>query len=198
MILPSCCKCLQKTILRSILFKKPMKIATAIYVRKPGEKEVLLAFKQKVVGIDKLFPYGGKFEPIDKNNPFLCSRRETLEETNDLLELQEDKFTLYALIDFYNGDIKSDEPSFRVLFFICESFVMKTTNLKDLETKGDMENPNWYDFDKIPSSLLRSGDKLFVPRILNGEKVKGWIWFDNDGNIIDSEIVLAEEEDLVI
>lgn len=128
----------------------------------------------------------------------MCSKRETLEETNDLLEIFEEKFIPCALIDFYNGSTKSDDVFFRVLFFICESYIIKKENLKDLETKGDMEDPNWYDFDKIPLEHLKKGDELFLPKILNGEKLKGWIWFDDNENLIDHEILSATKEDLVL
>lgn len=52
-----------------------MKKATAVYITKPEERQVLLAFKQKVVGINKLFPYGGKFKPEDDNNPFFVFQK---------------------------------------------------------------------------------------------------------------------------
>ena len=171
-----------------------MKKATIVYITRnnQGVKEVLLAIKQKFVGIGKWFGYGGKIEKGE--TPKACTVRETADETGKkaglpYITLNPDKLRPVALITFYRGETATN-ALFQVLFYTCDTYTGEASDT------DEMQNPTWFPVDGLPK--LKEGDELIVPKILNGEILKGWIRFSENGEkLISHDIQPATAEELV-
>lgn len=150
-----------------------MKKATAVYIINTSN-EVLLGLKTQFVGVNKRFGYGGKLEPQDNASLLACSVREVKEEAGGLTIKEEDLIHVGCIQFFKGGITKPDEPLFEVDFYICYEFEGLPSSTKE------MIDPKWYPIEKLPLDEFKSGDELFVPRILHGEKVSGWIWFSDN------------------
>ena len=167
-----------------------MKKATAIYIIKSEEKKVLLALKQKFVGVNKRFPYGGKLEDLE--TPEECSVREVEEESGGLTIKEEDLIPL-ALITFWRGKTMNEEPVFKGLFYICEKFEGNPSST------DEMKDPKWYDFENLPLDELKEGDEIILPKLLRKEMFIGKFLSSAKGEkLLYYEIAPAEKKDLVL
>ncbi len=158
-----------------------MKIATAIYLVR--NKEVYLPIKNTVIGIDKRFPYGGKLE--ENETPLQCAARELEDESG--IKVYENQLILRGIIFFYKGKEKPESPTYKVYFYVCDDFEgepgVDGREMKDVQS---------FPINNLPLKELKAGDELFMGRILSGEKVTGWIWFENDDIYHDHELTPVE------
>jgi len=167
-----------------------MKKATAVYITKPEERKILLALKQKIVGVGKRFPYGGKIE--GKESPEECTVRETEEEAGGLTIKKEDLIP-FAIITFWKGYSMDGNPFFKVLFYMCEKFQGKPSSTKE------MVNPKWYDFDNLPLDELKAGDEIILSELLQKKMFIGKFLFSEEGEkLLDHIIIPASIEDLIL
>lgn len=101
-----------------------------------------------------------------------------------------------GLFDFYNGsdiEVPLGDPSFRVIFYICEKFSGKAIDTIE------MRNPQFYTLDNLPLEKMIKGDPDFVPQLLNGRHLKGMVRRTSDWQgILESVIEECNVEDLVI
>lgn len=51
--------------------------------------------------------------------------------------------------------------------------------------------PLWFDKDNIPFDRMLPDDKLWLPQVLQGNKVEGCIKFDKDMNILENNIKIV-------
>jgi hypothetical protein len=64
-----------------------------------------------------------------------------------------------------------------------------------------MADPTWFQKVKIPfgTTLMKPGDELFVPNIIDGIYCKGYIHFtDDEKEVLSSSIELCGPQDLVL
>lgn len=158
-----------------------MKIATAIYLVR--NKEVYLPIKKTTVGIGKRFPYGGKQE--ENETVRQCAVRELFDESG--IKVPEEKLKLQAIIFFYKGKEKPESPAVKVYFYVCDDFEGEPS-----VDGREMIDTQPFPIDNLPIQDMKAGDELFTNRILSGEKVTGWIWFENDDLCHDHELTTAE------
>lgn len=158
-----------------------MKIASIIYLVRIGR--VYLPIKNDVVGIGKRFPYGGKKE--EGETILECAKRELEDESG--IKVSEEKLILRGIIFFYKGKEKPESPTYKVYAYVCEDFEgepgVDGREMKDVQS---------FPINNLPLKELKAGDELFMNRILSGEKVTGWIWFENDDIYHDHELMTVE------
>jgi ADP-ribose pyrophosphatase YjhB (NUDIX family) len=159
-----------------------MKIATAIY---PVRNErVYLPIKKTTVGIDKRFPYGGKQEEDETIRQ--CAVRELKDESG--IEVSEEKLKLQAIIFFYRGKEKPESPTYKVYFYVCKDFKGEPS-----VDGREMTDARHFPIKNLPYKEMKAGDELFTSRILSGEKVTGWIWFEDDDTYRDHDLNIIDE-----
>ncbi len=170
---------------------EPTLRATIIYLIDKDKGSVLMAKKTRKVGIGYWFGYGGKIDEGEDEDISVC--RETKEESGGI-ELDPKDLERVALIDFYKGaDRPFGQPTFRVLCY--RVLTWKGESSSTIE----MADPTFFPINNLPLQEMKPGDELFVPQILAGTPVKGWIRFTDDSKaIIGSDIKPCSLEDLVI
>ena len=155
-----------------------MKTATCVYLIRESDNTVLLA--KQVAKIIGRKGYGGKIEAQQTIRSNAVD--ETAQESGVIKELRvypeqdggvlikEEDLIPIGLVDFYNGaDVPFGDPNFRVYFFLCKKFSgvpIDTTEMID---------PQWYLIDQLPIEELVPGDEYFVPTMLKGIAVSGYI-----------------------
>ena len=126
--------------------------------------KVLLAIKKKKIGKGLWNGYGGGIEPVDLT-PKHATIRELGEESGGM-STSIDKLTQVA--DTYFHNTTEDGPT-----FVCHMLVYFAYewNGEPSETE-EMSLPTWFDFDKIPTDKMLPADKIWLPIVLSGKKIK--------------------------
>jgi len=180
-----------------------MKLATCVHFIDPVTQSVLLAYQQaKIIGRKG---YGGTMK--ENEGSLACTAREVSEETGGIKEFrinpdQEGGIIFdiadlvpVALIDFYNGpedEVEFGDPTFRVLFYNCYKFSGHAIDTVE------MRDPWFYPINNLPIDLV-PGDLVFLPDILQGKMLTGWIRRTKDfKTILDSQIEACQLSDLII
>ena len=179
---------------------KPTIYATLIYILNKEKSSVLLAKKTRKVGIGYWFGYGGKIESEQTADDCIC--QETKDESGGLIDknlgitLEKNNLERVALIDFYRGTEQFlGNPNFRVLCYRTSSWEGSAVST------DEMDNPTWFTIQNIPwkTGEMKPGDELFVPQILAGTLIKGWIRFSEDEKtVLSHHIESCTIEDLII
>lgn len=125
--------------------------------------------------------------------------RETYKESGNIIRLKKENLERVALIKFYKGEsLKplTDEPTFEVL---CYRIFQSKSDVGTPRDTDEMKDVRWFDSIPFGTHLMKPGDELFVPQIIAGTPIKGYIHFvDNTNEMIDHSIVSCAKEDLVI
>lgn len=143
-----------------------MKNLTLSFLFKDGE--ILLAMKKRGFGDGKWNGYGGKVEEGETVEE--ASVREIEEEGNVIVKIED--LESFGIIDFHF----SDKPEWN----------QKVHIFKALKWEGDPEEteemkPEWFAFEDIPYDKMWAGDDIWLKRVINGEKVFGEIYFEEEG-----------------
>lgn len=155
--------------------------ATLCYLmrHRDGKEEIWLALKLptksavKLGLANKLNGYGGKFEDVDKDAED-CVIRETLKECG--VAVPREALKLVAKITFYNG------PNLIVDVDVFKAFVEDA----DPKPSEEMGEGAWYRTDEVPYDQTPDGDKIFLPKLLDGLLLKGWIAYSEG---VDRKVV---------
>ena len=170
---------------------KPTILATIAYPVDSRDLLVHMGIKGRDIGKGCWFGYGGKIEPGEDADA--CIIREFEVESGGAKILKKD-LRRFALIDFYN-DAKEvrplGSPTFRVLCYR----VLRWKGI--IAETPEMQDPQPFPILGLPWSNMKPGDELFVPHIILGVPIKGWIRFDDD-RVITSEIKPCILADLVL
>lgn len=140
---------------------------------------VILAKKKESFGAGKWYSYGGKirFYELWLNAIKFSARREIWEESR--IKVQKSALEQFALIKFYFAG----RPAFK-----CHIFIIKDFDGEPKETK-EMGEPKWFSFSKIPCEIpfddMWPGDRLWMPLVFSGRKIKGRIDFNIDGSSVE-------------
>lgn len=150
--------------------------------------QILLGRKKRGFGQGKYNGFGGK---IQGNESFRqCALRE-LEEETGLIGREEDLECL-GLLDFQFPY----EPSLSHIGYV---YLLKSYAGQIQETE-EME-PRWFSMDQLPFDHMWKGDKVWLPKLLAGQKVEGTVSFgpDNDGveDLAIREVDCVQEVDSV-
>lgn len=142
------------------------KRCTLLFLRK--DDQLLLAMKKRGFGEGRFNGVGGKIED-----------NETLEEAivrecQEEIEVTPLHFTPVAEHIFY-GD--SDSFHMHVFVYICDEWQGEPHETEEMA-------PAWYKIPEIPYDQMWSDDVLWLPKVLDGKKVYGEFYFDEDDAVV--------------
>jgi mutator protein MutT len=141
-----------------------MKQATLLFLRR--DDRILLAMKKRGLGQGKWNGVGGKVESTETIEEALA--RETREEIN-VIPKRISKVAEFNFTYMY------------VHVFLCTSW-------EGEPTESDEMAPRWFQIKDIPFEEMWDDDKIWLPRVLNGEKLNGWFKFNDANKVIDYSI----------
>lgn len=139
----------------------PTDVATLLFVLR-GE-EVLLIRKKRGLGAGKFNGPGGRLEPGE--TPLACAIREVEEELcvtpRDIEACGELSF------QFVDG-------------YALHAHLFRAYAFDGVPTETDEATPHWFSVDQLPFEEMWQDDRLWLPRVLARENVRGWFVFDGD------------------
>lgn len=144
-----------------------------------GEK-VLLALKKRGLGVDRWNGVGGKVlsgEGI---------KEAALREAREEIGVHVVAAKKVALLHFYFPDdpAKSDWNQ-DVHVFLVRSWMGKPQESEEVI-------PNWFAPSQLKYLTMWDDDKHWLPRVLDGEVLEGWIRFDDNDEVLEYQIKNVE------
>ena len=144
------------------------KILTLAYL---VEKDrICLGMKKRGFGMGNWNGFGGKVEEGESVES--AAVREIIEESH--VVVAEKDLEKVAIVDFFftNGN-----------HLEVHTFFVRAWDSEPEETEE--MNPQWFPFTEIPYKKMWADDPYWLPRALAGEKLKGSVWFKEDGRSIE-------------
>ena len=139
----------------------PQERATLCFIRR-GE-QVLLIRKKRGLGKGKINGPGGKIEPGE--TALEAAIRETIEELG-----------VVPLAPVEMGDLSFQFADGYSLF--CTLYVAEGCEGEPVET--DEATPLWTPVDAIPYNEMWADDALWFPKVLAGQRIRGFFEFDGE------------------
>lgn len=152
-----------------------MKPATLVFLINEETNQICLAMKKRGFGVNKLNGYGGKIE--EGETIAQGAIRELREESGTLVE--EADIEQMAELDFLFPT--NSEWNQKVTVYFTRKWTGEPVETEEMK-------PEWTDINNIPYSSMWDDDILWLPRVLQGEKVYGKFTFDNNEKILKHEI----------
>lgn len=137
-----------------------MKVATLGYLIK--DDKILLTKKKRGFGRGLYNGFGGKVEVGEGFEQALI--REAREEIG-IIPVE---YVNVGELVFYDGDV--------VGFFVK---VYLITKWMGTPTESDEVKPVWFTVDEIPYDEMWEDDRYWLPKVLEGKKVRGEFWFED-------------------
>lgn len=148
--------------------------ATLLFLQK--EEEVLLAMKKRGFGANWWNGVGGKLEAGETIEE--AAVRETQEEIGVMPKTLKHVANLYFE---FTGDGSEPEPDMEVSVFTSHEWDGEPAETEEMA-------PKWFNLSEIPYDSMWSDDKYWLPRMLEGQILKGYFRFDKDNEIIDHKL----------
>ncbi len=149
-------------------------------INKKGE--VLLGMKRRGFGKGKFNGFGGKLQ--DKESFRECAVRELEEEVS--LMARPEEMEPVGFLDFRF-------PHEEELTHICWIYLVRT--FEGIPLTSEEMVPQWFLPSEVPYKDMWAGDESWIPLILEGKKIKGYITFGPDNEQVEG-IKIEEVEDL--
>lgn len=143
------------------------KVHTLVLLLK--DDSICLAIKKRGFGINKWNGFGGKVEEGETIEQ--AAVREVNEES--LSTVQENNLDKIAITNFFFEDGKHLE----VHTYVCRSWDGEPQETEEMR-------PEWFAFEDIPYGAMWTPDKVWIPRVLAGEKLFGEVYFNSDGETV--------------
>ncbi|MFN2185926.1 MAG: 8-oxo-dGTP diphosphatase [Anaerolineae bacterium] len=134
-------------------------------------RHVLLGYKKEGFGAGKITGFGGKVEPGE--TPVAAAVRELAEETGITAALED----LLAVGQLRFLFPRSPAWSQLVHVFLSERWV-------GVPREGREMRPAWYAVDQLPYEQMWQDSVYWLPRFLNGERIRGRFVFDTDNETV--------------
>lgn len=150
-----------------------MKQLTLLFLRR--DDEILLAMKKRGFGEGLWNGVGGKLN--DNETVEQAAIRECQEEIN-VTPLELDKVGLLNFLDQTMGEM------------IVSIFISRQWE-GDPKESEEMK-PKWYKVNNLPFNTMWQDDPYWLPKIIEGKKIKGRFEFDKDNNITDYRLSEVE------
>jgi len=151
---------------------------TILFLRREGE--ILLAMKKRGFGVGKWNGVGGKVEPGE--TPLQAAIRECEEE----IGVTPQHVHKLCELDFY----LTNDPDFNNYAHVYEA-----TTWQGEPHETDEMAPQWFALTAIPYDKMWGDDRLWLPKVLAGERFRGTITVDGDENIVAHDLIPTQEFD---
>lgn len=149
-------------------YSKPKTVMTLCVLRKGDD--LLMGMKKVRFGRGNYNGYGGKVGPGESMEE--CLIREIKEESGlDLL-----KFEKRGVMTFELVDSVKEVHIFEGISWIGEAI------------ESEEMAPIWFHKDDLPFDKMWSSDKFWYPYFFNRDYFEGWLIFDENHQVLDSEI----------
>ncbi len=139
---------------------------------------VLLAKKTKKIGKGLWNGYGGGIE--DGESPEDAAVRETSEES---VGITIEKKDLLKVADTYFHNTKEDGSNFTLNAVV---YIVKKYKGTPSDTE-EMIDPTWFNKNNLPLDQMMPADKIWVPIVLSGKKIKFYVSFSPHQAYMTSE-----------
>ena len=147
-----------------------MKPTTLCFPVDPAGR-LLLGCKKRGFGAGKWNGFGGKLE--GKETFRSCAVREVREEAG--IRINPDDLDLIGFLDFHFSKKPEDDHI---------TYIYMTETWQGEPVESEEMKPAFFLPEEIPYDHMWQGDLIWVPRLLQGEKVKGQVTFDDDGETV--------------
>lgn len=138
-----------------------------------NDDEILLAMKKRGFGKDRWNGVGGKPDPGETIG------QTAIRETREEICVTPKNIELRAILDFYSPH--KPEWNQRVVVYFSENWEGEPVETEEML-------PKWYKKDQIPFDSMWPDDKLWLPKILSGSKLKAEFMFGENDDLLDSNI----------
>lgn len=143
------------------------------------DNEVLLAMKKRGFGSGRYNGVGGKVESNETVDQALV--RECQEE----IQVTPLHYWKVAEHDFLQTE--GDLPwRMRVQAFLCDTWEGEPTETEEMA-------PEWFEMSEVPYGTMWQDDILWLPQVLQGEKLLGEFTFDKDENMLTHKVTTTKE-----
>lgn len=156
-----------------------MKTVATVIVFLRNKDDILLAMKKRGFGKGLYNGAGGKIE--DGESAKDCAIRETFEE----IEVKVHSLTQVADLTFHEQHLGAPHHVHSAVFF--------ATEWEGDPVETDEMAPQWFALSDIPYDEMWGDDKYWLPQVINGEKVVGEFWFDENNMVVRHSIKNMEE-----
>lgn len=147
-----------------------MRDKTLVFLRKPEERQLLLAMKKRGFGEGKWNGVGGKVE--EGESVVQAAIRETEEEID--VEVDAAHLREVARLTFYY----ESKPEWD-----CLVHVYFATEWEAEPGESEEMRPKWYSEDTLPFEEMWEDDAIWLPRVLSGEFVEATFLFNAAGKL---------------
>ena len=130
--------------------------------------KILLGHKKRGMGKGKWNGFGGKRE--DGESMRECAARELFEESGLIAEPGD----FLAAANLYFHQPSDPEWSHGGIVYFLKKWKGKVRSSDEME-------PAWFSTEDMPFEQMWQADRIWLPRILKGEKIRGVIYFAPDG-----------------
>lgn len=148
--------------------------ATLVFLVQDGK--VLLARKQKKIGAGKYNGAGGKLDGSE------TAEDSMIRETEEEFLVTPTKYEKVGEVTFHNQSDDAELRNLKVHTYIVSEWVGNPAETEE------MKEFSWFDFNNVPYDQMMSADRLWLPKILAGKKIKALVVFDKNWNIEKSKI----------
>ena len=151
---------------------QPLRQATLCFLVK--DEKVLLAMKKIGFAAGKWNGAGGKPKEGDKNIK-ATAKRETFEETQVIPR----KLKKVAILNFFFPN--RNDWNQQVIVFLTHDWLGEPNETEEMA-------PKWFNINEIPYGQMWEDDKLWLPKVLNGNIVEGDFLFDENQKMLEYDV----------
>lgn len=164
-------------VLREPIGRNPAQILLGL---KPPKNKADDGRKRKRVGAGKWVPPGGGTESGDKSQKH-AAQRELLEETG--LSFPLSAFRKVGALRGYNGSANH-------LLWLVHIYTVTTGRLKQKPIPGPgLVKLRWFMASRLPFEKMLTGDRDWIPRIIQGQKLAIKIVFSKDESDVTAKTI---------
>lgn len=140
-----------------------------------------MGLKKRGFGVNRWNGFGGKVSVGE--SPLDCVKREVKEEIGvDLRSINK-----VAEIVFFFPFMDKEKNWDQIVH------VYASMDWRGEPSESDEMRPGWFSKDNLPYDQMWDDDKIWLPLILKGNKLKATFSFDADEKVIDQKVEIVED-----